>query len=335
MDGVQEVMSVGSDRPRRRPPRRLALAALAVLLGLLLVVIVVAGPGDRQGPRQATPTVVRPTATTAVEDGRPCLPVGWAPSRPAGAPVAGLQIDVPAAGPGSGLDRCDRTAVEGPWTVVVRRTDGSLGRHGAVVTFPVSRPAGGRRVRIGGVNGAADGGVVTWPVAGGHARVRGDLSENELLAIAAGTTIADGHPAVRPPLGLTVAASGPYRPPSVHEMRFGSAEVGEQAALGDGITYTGVTSGGGFEDQLYAVRVSDGGPVGGRSAVVSPIFGGNATLAWEPIPGVVAYVGYSGSQLDDAAVAALQRLAGRTRLLSPRQWLATNPQTTDQVNEPG
>lgn len=35
------------------------------------------------------------------------------------------------------LTRSDPTAVKGPWTVVVRRADGSLGRYGAVVTYPV------------------------------------------------------------------------------------------------------------------------------------------------------------------------------------------------------
>jgi hypothetical protein len=140
---------------------------------------------------------------------------------------------------------------------------------------------------------------------------------------------------VHPPAGYTVVATGPYRPPTIHELRYGSAAVGQQAALGDGLTYTGVTSGGGFEDQLYAVPTDNGGLVNGEPAVVSPVFGGNATLAWEPTPGVVAYIGYSGSRLDDKAIAALQRLAGQARALTSTEWQATHPQTIDQINEPG
>jgi len=68
---------------------------------------------------------------------------------------------------------------------------------------------------------------------------------------------------------------------------------------------------------------------------VSPVFGGNATIAWKPSPGVVAYVGYSGAQLDGKAIAALRRLAGRARALTNTQWQALNPQTIDQTNEPG
>jgi hypothetical protein len=130
-------------------------------------------------------------------------------------------------------------------------------------------------------------------------------------------------------------ATGPYRPPTIHELRYGSTAVGEQAALGDGLTYTGVTSGGGFEDQLYAVPTDNGGLVNGKPAVVSPVCGGNATLAWEPTPGVVAYNGYSGSLLDAKAITALHRLAGQARALTSTEWQATHPQTIDQINEPG
>jgi hypothetical protein len=187
---------------------------------------------------------------------------------------------------------------------------------------------------VGGVAGTADAATITWPLAGAHARVRGDLGEPDLIAIAAGTTVVTGRPVVRPPGGYAVVTSGPYRSPTIHQLRTGSSVVGEQAALGDGLTYTGVASGGGFEDQLYVVPTRDGGRVGGRPAVVSSLFGGNATIAWEPAPGLVAYVGYSGAELDADAVAALRRLAGRVRTLTDAQWRALDPQTIDQVNEP-
>ena len=204
-----------------------------------------------------------------------------------------------------------------------------------MVTFPVTAPAPGRRVDVGAVAGTAQRGMVTWPVAGSYARVRGDLSESALIAIAARTTVTGGRPAVRAPAGYALVSIGPYRPPAVHEVRYGSADLGEQAALGYGLTYTGMSNGGGFEDQLYAVGARDGGLVARRPAVVSSVFGGNATLAWEPAPGTVAYIGYSGAQLDDRAVAALQRLATQALIINGRRWQELDQQTVDQVNEPG
>jgi hypothetical protein len=329
---VADVINFGPDRQRRSPPRWLVEVGLVALLGAVVAVPVL---GDRRPPDRSMSTLARPAEPPATASGPSCVTVGWAQSPPVAEPAGALRIDRPAAGPGSSLDRCDRTAADGPWTVVVRRPDGSLGRHGAVVTFPVGPPAAGRGVGVGGVPGTAAAGMVTWPLAGAYARVRGDIGEAGLIEVAAGTTVVGGRPTVRPPAGYTVVTSGPYRPPTVHELRYGSAAVGEEATLGNGLTYTGVISGGGFEDQLYVVHTDDGGSVDGRPAVVSSLFGGNATLAWEPTPGVVGFVGYSGAQLDGAAVAALQRLAAQTRALTNDQWRATHPQVVDQVNEPG
>jgi hypothetical protein len=310
-------------------PRWLVVVVVAVLTGAVVVAGVIRSGGPAS--RQLTPV----PSQSVIPSGPPCVPVGTAQSPPVVEPKGGLLITRPGAGRGGALDRCDRTAVDGPWTVVVRAASGSLGRSGAVVTFPVDPPAPGRRVDVNGATGTASTGSVGWPVGGAHARIRGDLGEAALVAIAAGTTVVAGRPIVRPPAGYGVVTSGPYRPPSIHELRFGSARVGEADALGNGLAYTGLTSGGGFEDQLYAVPTDDGGSVDGRPAVVSPVFGGNATLAWEPAPGVVAFVGYSGAELDDAAVAALRRLAAQTRPLTDAQWRAAGPQTVDQVNQPG
>lgn len=331
-----DIISFGSDKPRRPPPRWLVVVGAIVLSIVVIAVTVVLVIGDRRPPGAASPGP-SPTASAREVAVPPCLPVGWAQSPPVADPMAGLLIERAAIGAGAnaGLERCDRAAVDGPWTVVVRRPDGSLGKHGAVVTFPVGAPTVGRNVNVDGRIGKAGTRMVMWTLAGAHARIRGDLSEAELIAIAARTTVVARRPAVDPPAGYAVVSTGPYRPPTIHEARYGSAEVGEQAALGNGLTYTGVTSGGGFEDQLYAIHTNNGGLIDGRPAVVSPVFGGNATLAWEPTPGVVAYVGYSGAELDDEAIAALQRLAGHARALTSIEWQATNPQTIDQINEPG
>ena len=79
-----------------------------------------------------------------------------------------------------------------------------------------------------------------------------------------------------------------------------------------------MTSGGGFEDALYTELATPAGRVHGAPAVLSSVQGGNGTLAWEPLPGVVAYVGWSGAPVSAEAVTALRTLAGRAH---------TNPQS--------
>ncbi|MFF2367378.1 hypothetical protein ACFVU0_32375 [Streptomyces sp. NPDC058122] len=161
------------------------------------------------------------------------------------------------------------------------------------------------------------------------------MPQSELIAVAAATSVASGRPEVASPPGLSVTATGTSRPTYIHEARYSSAETGEVDGLSGGLTFTGVARCGGLEDQLYAARVQTAGTVKGKPAIITSAFGGNGALAWEPAPGVVAYIGYSGAQLDKGAVAALRRLAARTRLLSPEQWQATSPATSDQINDFG
>jgi hypothetical protein len=333
--GVVDIVRFGPDSPRRRPSRRLIVVGVVALSAAVFGVTGVFAFGDHGAPGLVPPAVASPTVPIREAAGPPCQPVGWAQSPAVGGAPAGLVLDRASADHPSGLERCDRTAVDGPWTVVVRRFDGSLGRHGAVVTFPASAPAHARSVDVGGAIGKAERGAVTWPVAGAHARIRGDLTEAELIAIAARATFVNGRPAVHLSVGYTVVSTGPYRAPTIHEARYSSAALAEQASLGNGLTYTGVTSGGGFEDQLYAVHTDNGGLVNGRPAIVSSVFGGNETIAWEPTPGIVAYIGYSGTPMNGEAITALQRLAAQARPLTSAQWQAINPQTIDQTNEPG
>ncbi|WP_143049897.1 hypothetical protein [Asanoa ishikariensis] len=335
---MPDVISFGrpDDRPRR-PTRWVVVAVLvAVALGAVTVLAFRDGPGPPPTTSAASPSATpaaSPTVTSAPSapehPGPPCLAVGWGQRPAPRVSVAGLRIDQ-ATSAGSGLDRCDRTAIDGPWAVVVRGPGGSLGRQSAVVTFPAAPLRSGRAVAVGGVGARAASGVVTWPVARKHARVRGDLSDAELVKLAALTRVVDGRPVVDAPAGFTVVASGPYRAPSLHELRYGGADVGEQDTLG-ALVYTGVTSGGWFEDQLYTEATRDGGTVDGQPAVLSGVAGGSATLAWEPAPGLVAFVGYSGGEPGDAALAALGRLAERTRVLDTAAWKALAPVTADQA----
>jgi hypothetical protein len=336
-----DVITFGPDKPRRPsrrpsrwPPRRAVVAGLAAVACVALLaagIVAVRRDGDDQPGVQAAP------ASQAAPVSQPSRPAAGSTAAPCSSPLqmAGLVIDG-VGKPGSTIESCDTDAVNGPWSVVVRRPDGSLGLHGAVVTFPVGKPPGGLPVKVNGIAGLAGTGVVTWPLAKGYARVRGDLDQATLLAIAARTTVSARRPQVRPPAGYAVVWSGPYRATTIHEVRYGSGEVGEGEALGNGLTYTGLTNGGGgFEDQLYGQGSTPGGRVGGAPAVLSRVAGGNATLAWEVAPGMVAYIGYSGAALDDAAAAALLRLAERARLVSLADWWFSQPQTIRQVNEPG
>lgn len=290
---------------RRGQTRRVGMvaSALLVVLGVAGVVLIRRNDGAR-------PPLAPPTDVSA--------------------------IVISGAGAGSSLDRSDVNAAAGAWSVVVRRTrDGSLGAHGAVVTFPVGAPAATLRpVRVGDIDGSARDGAVIWPIAGQHAQVHGDLAEGDLIRIAAAVSIVDGHPALPALEGMTAQAAIPYRAASVHEVRYGSTDVGEAAGLGNGLTYTGVFDGASFEDQLFDTRQQNGYTVQGHPAVVSDVQGGNASLAWEPAPGLVAYVGYSGAQLDAAAITSLVALAERTTSLTAAEWEATRPQVVEQQNGP-
>jgi hypothetical protein len=315
---VGDIVSFGSDKPPWRPSRRVILAGLVVVAAAVSIAVIGRDRPDDAAPDDAAPVVAASGPAPAVT-GPTCPPPAAAPEPPV-RPVAVL---IGCAPPGSSLDRRDPTAGRGPWTVVVRRDDGSLGRNSAVVTFPVaagSPTAPGTRI---------------WPLAGAHARIHGDLPAAALATISARTSVVRGKPVVDPPAGYTATTTGSYRPASIHEIRYPTQSLSENDALSGGLTYTGTVSGGGYDDALLATTVTPAGLVGGRPAVISSVFGGNGALAWEPAPGVIAYIGYSGGQLSDDATAALLRLAARARPLTAQQWQATGPTTVDQTNDPG
>ncbi|MFF1542570.1 hypothetical protein [Streptomyces sp. NPDC058291] len=318
------MLSSGPDRP----PRRLIVVAAAVALSAALAAGILTASGSDERDRAATghSSPASPSGSAFPDGPDAAVGAGQTP----GLVITGLPLPRNAT-----LVKRDRTARAGPWTVVVRGADGSLGRHGAVVTFPVAPATDGRPVRVGDVTGRARGREITWPVGGSYARVRGDLAPSRLIAVAAGTAVVSGRPAVDPPPGLSVASQGTSRPTYLLEARYSSRATGESDGLSGGLTFTGVARCGGLEDQLFAARVRSAGTVHGKPAVVTSAVGGNGALVWEPTPGVVAYVGYSGALFGDGAVAALRRLAARSRLLTPAQWRATAPVTNDQVNDFG
>lgn len=339
--GMADVLSTGPDRPRWSPPRWLRVA------GVVLLVVAAAGvvrgqlgspPGRPAptaatgGPQPATSTTDAPLAPLCAQ-AVPTDPPGSASGDGQEPPIAGLAIAQ--AGSGGAIERRDRGAAAGPWTVVVRLLNGSLGRHGAVVTYPVRPLPLSGPARVGRVLGRAAAGVVVWPLAGRYARIRGDLAVQYLTQIAAATTVRAGRPEVHPPRGYLVAATGPYRSPSIRELRYGPDKLGPAGRVLGGMIYTGITTGGGgFEDALYTDGDTLAGAIDGRTAVESLVYGGNSTLAWELSAGLVAYIGYSGAPSTADTNQALHCLAEQTHLLTPPQWRAAHPQTIDQINAP-
>ena len=90
----------------------------------------------------------------------------------------------------------------------MRRSDGSFGQHGAVVTWPVEV-----------TEAAQSDHALSWVLAGKTARIQGDLPHANLVAIAAGTTLVSGRPVVTAPTGFGVVSTGLSEAPLVHELR--------------------------------------------------------------------------------------------------------------------
>ena len=311
---MADVVSFGSEKPPWRPSRRLLAAGVTALLAAG----VAAGFVSRNSHEPTAATPLPSSGEQAPPTGSPsggptCAPGTTAPARPV-AMVIGC-----AAKAGGGLVRRDDNAAKGPFAVVVRKEGGSLGRDRAVVVFPV--PA---------APPSAQPGTRIWPLAGKHARVHGDLTEPELAAIADGTRIVAGRPQVKAPNGFTATPATTYDPVDLNEVRYGTVGLGEQDSLDGGLTFTGVTSGGRFDDDLLDTPPTPVGEVAGKPAVITSVFGGNGALAWDPVPGVIAYIGYSGATLSDNATNALLRLAARARFLDAGQWRATNPSVVTQ-----
>ena len=303
---------------RRRHRTRTARAAVTVCAVAAIVGVLYAATGRRSDDRGAT---VAPPAQVPVQS------------------LGGLTVNDPGADASYqrfGLDRSDPDAGSSPQAVVVRRRDGHLGTASAVVTYPVI----GVQQQDGQITTTRSNGTdlsaltVTRP--GGRILVRAvALTDAEIVAIANATDILNGRPVVTPPTStadFALVATGTVRPEIIREGRYGCDALGEPTTLG-GLCYTGLTTSPGFENALYARGFQAGPPVHGHPSVVSTVGGGNDTLAWEPEPGVIAYVGYSGNALGPAQIDALARIADRTTIITPKQWATSRTQTVTQSND--
>ena len=389
--GVHDEIRQGDGRDRQRRPmpagltrmrdrlavgaRRMSPAQIAISVAALVVVAFVAGVlVGRRSPQQPavgqaggiigfTPTVSFPPGSSTIQlPGRVSDLTTGPLSTVAPTAVYAMQLkSTPVNQARQSQEIRDAGATQGPWSVIVRRTDGSLGRHGAVITYPVPSLTTGRTVRIGSalrrvapgascvgrtvtncttrkvaaVIGHVDkaGGIV-WPLNGRFARIRGDLGSSMLSTLAARVAVRKGHPSVAGlPTGIRVIVSEPYRAPVVTESRYTDSLRVDSGPI-DGLIYSEVVIGGAsFEEALYSEDTVVGGAISGHLAVRSPVGGGSATLAWEVAPGIVAFVGYAGGLVPSAATASLTELARGGHLLGHAQWRTTHPSTTRGEND--
>lgn len=304
-------------RGRRVQRRRWTAVSAAAAAAVAAVVIT---PTLTRSERGSGKDVVAPVATPNV-----------APMTAAsGKRAVALSLGADNVGGTNTIEYPNPAASTGPWSVILRRPDGSLGREGAVLTYPVEAPPGPTTAKVNGVDARGAHGHLWWPIGGKHARLRGELTQAELITIAEATEIIEGRPRVDTPPGFREVWSGLFTPPVSRDARYGSDELGEESLAG--LVFTNVATGAEFEDNLYAQALrppAEPRAVHGRPAVFSTYHGGNGVLAWETEPGTVAFVGWSGNAASEAQVAALLRLAHRAVLLDEDQWRATEPQVIE------
>jgi hypothetical protein len=313
-------------------PSRLPSVAVAPRTGAL-------GPTAALGPFSVPDLATSPdfgTSPDFTRNPRRDPPIGVESLQPCQVRVGGLVLGDPRLVPGWSLERWDCDAPKGPWSLVIRRTGQHLGVAGAVVTFPVGRPRTGQLVtRPQGARWDPALRRLVWPLAGSYAQIVGGQGVAGLADLAMGVTLGAGRPqleSVKIPKtlkGFAATATIPYGSTVVHEMRYRASDLGQESTFGDGNIYTGVLSGASFESEAYQVRTTPAGLVRGRPAIYVEVPGGHGTLAWEPVPGEVMYIGFSAAQTKQARanfVEALRALADHGKALTANQWLTKDQQ---------
>jgi len=312
------------DRGDARPTRSPGLTFVGLLLGAVLAAVLLDQAGHLAGPDPSQ----RPPAAVAATSG-PDLPAATEPDRPIGvgsirrcpARLGALALGDRRQVPKPTLERWDCDALKGPWSVVIRATNGHFGVHGAVVTFPADRGWAGTAVtKPPGAVWNAGVRLLVWPLAGSHAQIVGDVGQPQLADLAMRITVEAGKPRLGALDGFTAAATTTYHPPVVHEMRYNTTDLGQDDTLGDGLVYTGLMSGASLESQAFAAGATPAGFVRGQPAIYSGAQDEAGTLAWEPAPGEVAYIGLSGSAMHAETIEALRAMADKGRMLTPVQW---------------
>jgi len=304
-----------------RPVRSSGLTFVGFLAGAVLAAVLLGQVADPD-PLLRPPTAAAATnASDRPTTHEPDIPIGVESLKRCLVHVGGLTLGDHLRVPGTALERWDCDAATGPWSVVIRPADGHFGVKSAVVTFPIDHVVTAvPSTRLQG--GMWNPGVqrLTWPLGDSYAQIVGDLGQATLENLAMRVTAEGGKPHISALDGFAVVATTPYRSPVVHEMRYGTADLGQESKLGDGLVHTGVMSGASFESLAVESHAKPAGLVRGKPSIFSEGLGGNGTLAWEPAPGEVHYIGYSGTVSSADAIEALRALADKGRPLTPAQW---------------
>ena len=314
----------GADTPPAGPagPRLLGLLGLA--MGAVLAVNLLTGGGTGTPTRTTAPSPAPSASRTAYHQHpvtRP-LPLGVDSIRRCPVVLGGVELGGDPKPRGAPLERwrC-QPAADDRQAVVVRRQDGSFARNSAVVAWPVTA----QESTPTGLEPSHDGRrrTLVWELMGSPARIRGDLPEAQLIRIAEAVRVMQGVLLVLTPEGFRTVHGGPYAPELVHEVRYNPAATGASPALGyDGLVFSGMQGGAELEDQVLAGGTpGEAGTIGGRPAVFAASVASGAVV-WEPSPGLVAYVGYSGAAQSQSARDALLSLARQARVLTPAQFTA-------------
>lgn len=303
------------------------LTFVGLLAGAVMAAVLI---GQLTSPDPA-PRVQGPVATTSPDLSAtppPDVPIGVESLKRCPVRMGGLVLGNRRTVPGSAVERWDCDAQRrGPWSVVIRGHDSRFGVHSAVVTFPVDLEGSGvpsTRPQNGVWNPGTQ--KLVWPLGGSYAQIVGDLGQTTLENLAMRITTEDGKPRFQSFDWFTAAAAIPYGSPVVHEMRYRAVELGQRSTLGDGLVFTGVTWGAGFESLAFEARASAAGLVRGTPAIYATDLVGSGALAWESAPGEVTYIGYSSNATESTAFEGLRALADKGRMLTPAQW-----ETKDRV----
>lgn len=306
-----EQPAVAAPEPPGRPtPGRLALLVGGVV-GIVVAANLLVGGTSTPPTPQPTPVPSYPTLTTPDRLG---ILVAGSCAVPR---VGGLALAAPG---GQAVERrqCDDPGGAPQQAVVVRRsTSAGMGEGSAVVTWPL--PAA--QVADTGLRPSAYGDrtELTWPLDGQYARIRGDLTEPELIDLAQATRVGTGGLLVSTSADFTTAYIGRRTPDVLHEIRYDAPALGaDQARLFGGPVVAGVQNGVALEDDLYATGARQVGAVGPRPVVLARM--PYVAVAWELPGSLIAYVQSSRTDATPALVTALLSLARQATVLEPDEF---------------
>lgn len=318
---MSERGEVGGSNARRT--RRSGLRLVALLGGAVLAAVLVG---------ELTTSDPRPTA--AITPTAPGTSIKAELLRPCPAYVGGLALSETRLIGEWPVETWDCQALtEGPWSLVIRASDGHFGAKSAVVTYPVdheglgpavTRPRGGRWDR--------NTQTLVFPMGGSHAQIVGDLGLATLVKLAMRTTDgrdgnADGRPHFLGLQGFAASAVTTFHSPVLNEIYYETRDLG-LAKLGKGQIWTGVVRGASFESAAFENHAKPAGLVRGKPAMythgqyLTYVTPGPTTgsLTWESAPGEVTYIGFSGSASEESATEAIRTLANNGTALTPAQW---------------